>query len=128
MSQLCIQIDTVYTCATTIATFFYLVTVLIFTDIFQHEYMAQICVETFQQNVCLPVSEVCTPIYRTAVTIRALFTQIVSQLNLNALTAYSGHVQVFIISLWCTETGRIRQTSLKIFSRLIEEIDARTEN
>ena len=74
------------------------------------------------------MSEMCTPVHRTTITIGTLFTEVISQFNLNSFTTYSCHMQIFIISLRRTETGRICQTCLEILSRFIKEIDTRAEN
>ena len=123
-----IQIGTIYTCTVSVAALLNNIPYFVLADIFEHKDMAQVCIETFHQNVCLPVPQMGSPVYRTAVTVGTLFTQIVGQFDLDTLTAYCRYVQVLIVCLRSTETGRISQACLKIICRLVEQVDARTEN
>ena len=111
-----------------ITTFFYHISVFIFTNICQCKHMTQIGVEAFQQYICLPMPNRQCPVHRAAVTIRTFFTQIVCQLNLNTFTSYGRYMKIFVISLWSTETGRICEARLKVIHRLIKQIDTGTEN
>ena len=90
--------------------------------------MAQVCIETLHQDVCLPVSQMGSPVHRTAVTVGAFFTQVIGEFDLDSLAAYCRHVQVLIVCLRSAETGRVSQACLKIICRLVEQVDAGAEN
>ncbi|MPN13391.1 hypothetical protein SDC9_160712 [bioreactor metagenome] len=74
------------------------------------------------------MSQVSSPVDRPAVTVRALFTQAIGQYNLHPFSTYGGNVQIFVISLRCAESGRISQTRLKIFNRLVKQVNARAKD
>ena len=56
VGNLRIQIGTVYACAVSVAALLDDIPYFVLADIFEHKDVAQVCIETLHQDVCLPVS------------------------------------------------------------------------
>ena len=85
VGNLRIQIGTVYACAVSVAALLDNIPYFVLADIFEHKDVAQVCIETLHQDVCLPVSQMGSPVHRTAVTVGAFFTQVIGEFDLDSL-------------------------------------------
>ena len=72
---------------------------------FEHKDIVEPCVETFDEEVCLPMAKVHYPVERAAETVGALGVESVGKANQYALTTNSRDVEVFVVSLGRTESG-----------------------
>lgn len=123
-----VEVCSVHAGAIAVTAFFDNIAYVVLSDVLKNKNMAQVRIEAFHKYVGLPMSQMSGPVHRPAVTVGTLFAQVVRQLDLHTLAAHCGDMEVFIIGLRRTKTGGVRQTRLKILGRLIEQIDAGTEN
>ena len=128
MGNLGVEVCSVHAGAIAVTAFFDNIAYVVLSDVLKNKNMAQVRIEAFHKYVGLPMSQMSGPVHRPAVTVGTLFAQVVRQLDLHTLAAHCGDMEVFIIGLRRTKTGGVRQTRLKILGRLIEQIDAGTEN
>ena len=99
VGNLGIEVGSVHAGAVAVAAFLDYIAHIVLTDVLEHEYVAQVGIETLYKDVRLPVSQVGGPVHRAAVTVGTLLAQVVRQLDLHAFAAYCGDVQVFIVGL-----------------------------
>ena len=114
MCYLCIKVGAVNACAVAVAAFFYGMAIGIGAYVFQYEHVVKSGVESLQQNVCLPVPELCAPIDRTAETIGTFLLQVVGKLNLHSFAADGCYMKVLVISLWGAESRRVGEACLQL--------------
>ena len=128
MRYFTVDVHSIYLCSITISAFLQSISLCIYTHILQIKHILQRGIETFHQQIGLEMADLSTQIHRSTKTIGLFRLQTFGQADQYPFSTNGGNMEVFIISLWCTETCRPSQTALNGITRLVEHIDTRTEN
>ena len=125
-SQLTFHRQSVYRGSFLIATFNYQHPVF-HAQVGQGKHVRKVGIETFHQQVALPVAPAMVHIGREAQALRFLFLQVIGQFDHRHVSTHVGNVQVLVEGLRRTETERIAGTQVDVLGRIIAQVHTRAE-
>ena len=96
-----------------------------FVELTQGEHISQIGEETFDKQIGLDISEAVIDVGLGADTLRTFLFETGCENRYNSLASDYSHVEVFIVSLWGTETGGIRQAEIEVVAGIEAQIGTR---